>query len=145
RAAGPMLTAPGGYPTRAAWAPRGTGREIQGTAEAAGTVAELAGLGAAHIKVSLNADAGPTPSDGELLAIVAEAHERELPVTAHVQGRGQAERALGAGIDELAHCPWTERVPDPVIEAMAKSMRMVSTMDIHSYGDDTPQVRVAMD
>src|SRR3712207_8677447 len=26
-AAGPILTAPGGYPTPAAWAPRGTGRE----------------------------------------------------------------------------------------------------------------------
>ena len=28
RAAGPMLTAPGGYPTRAAWAPEGTGLEV---------------------------------------------------------------------------------------------------------------------
>ena len=27
-AAGPMLTAPDGYPTRAAWAPQGTGREV---------------------------------------------------------------------------------------------------------------------
>jgi len=145
RAAGPMLTAPAGYPTRASWAPPGTGWEVRGPGEAARAVADLAARGAAHIKVSLNAEAGPTPGDGELLAIVAEAHERELPVTAHVQGRGQAERALGAGIDELAHCPWTEKVPDRVIEAMAKSMRVVSTMDIHSYGDDTPQVRVAMD
>jgi imidazolonepropionase-like amidohydrolase len=145
RAAGPMLTAPAGYPTRASWAPKGTGLEIRGPAEAAEAVHDLADLGAAHIKVSLNADAGPTPGDVELLAIVGAAHDRELPVTAHIQGKGQAERALGAGIDEIAHCPWTEKVPDKVIEGMAKSMRMVSTLDIHSYGDDTPQVRVAID
>ena len=42
-------------------------------------------------------------SDAELAAIVQAAHERDLPVTAHVQGRGQAERAVGAGIDEFAH------------------------------------------
>jgi imidazolonepropionase-like amidohydrolase len=145
RAAGPMLTAPAGYPTRASWAPPGTGLEIRGPNEAAEAVAKLAALGAAHIKVSLNEDAGPTPTDDELLAIVGAAHEFELLVTAHVQGRGQAERALGAGIDEIAHCPWTEKVPDPVIEGMAKSMRMVSTLDIHSYGDDTPEIRVAID
>ena len=145
RAAGPMLTAPAGYPTRASWAPQGTGLEVRGPEEATRAVAGLAERGAAHIKVSLNAEAGPTLGDGELLAIVAAAHERELPVTAHVQGRGQAERALGAGIDELAHCPWSEKVPDPVIEAMARSMRIVSTLDIHSYGEDTPEVRVAMD
>ena len=145
RAAGPMLTAPAGYPTRASWAPPGTGLEVRGPAEAARAVERLADLGAAHIKVSLNAEAGPTPADDELIAIVGAAHERELPVTAHVQGKGQSERALGAGIDELAHCPWTEKVPDRVIEAMAKSMRMVSTLDIHSYGDDTPPVRVAID
>jgi hypothetical protein len=145
RAAGPMLTAPAGYPTRASWAPPGTGLEVRGIAEAAAAVTKLADLGAAHIKVSLNAEAGPTPSDEELIAIVGAAHERSLPVTAHVQGKGQAERALGAGIDEIAHCPWTEKVPDRVIEAMAKSMRMVSTLDIHSYGDDSPGVRVAID
>ncbi len=140
-----MLTAPGGYPTRASWAPKGTGWEVRGPDEAAGAVRHLAGLGAAHIKVSLNAEAGPTPPDEDLLAIVETAHEFQLPVTAHVQGKGQAERALGAGIDEVAHCPWTEKVPDPVIEGMAKSMRLVSTLDIHSYGDDTPEIRVAID
>src|SRR5205085_7248102 len=29
RAVGPMLTCPGGYPTRAAWAPAGTGLEVR--------------------------------------------------------------------------------------------------------------------
>ncbi|MGQ0671057.1 MAG: amidohydrolase family protein [Actinomycetota bacterium] len=145
RAAGPMLTAPGGYPTADRWAPPGTGLEIKGPEEAAEAVAALADRGAAAIKVSLNAEAGPTPSDAELAAVCQAAHERSLPVTAHVQGAGQADRALGAGVDELAHCPWTERLSDQVVEAVAKTMRIVSTLDILCYGRDTPEVRTALD
>jgi imidazolonepropionase-like amidohydrolase len=145
RAAGPMLTAPGGYPTRAGWGPPETGLELDGPEHAAKTVADLAGRGAAAIKVSLNAEAGPTPSDAELAAIVETAHERDLPVTAHVQGPGQADRAVGAGIDEFAHAPWTERLPDPLLEAAARTTRMVSTLDIHSFGRVTPGLRAACD
>lgn len=145
RSVGPMLTAPGGYPTSEAWAPPGTGRELADPQDAAAAVAELAGRGAAAIKVSLNAEAGPTPSDAELAAIVQSAHERALPVTAHVQGHGQAERAVGAGIDEFAHTPWTERLPDRLVETAARTMRMVSTLDIHSFGEVTFGLRTACD
>ena len=145
RAAGPMLTAPGGYPTAARWAPPGTGLEIRGPEGAAAAVETLADRGAAAIKVSLNAEAGPTPSDTELAAIVDAAHGRELPVTAHVQGRGQAERAVGAGVDEFAHTPWSEALAETLLEAAARSMRIVSTLDIHSYGEITPELRTACD
>ena len=145
RAAGPMLTAPGGYPTQERWAPAGTGRELVGPEDAAAAVAELADSGAAAVKVALNSEAGPTPSDSELAAIVQAAHERDLPVTAHVQGRDQAERAVGAGIDEFAHTPWTEPLPDPLLEAAARTMRMVSTLDILSFGDVTQELRTACD
>jgi imidazolonepropionase-like amidohydrolase len=144
-AAGPMLTAVGGYPTRAGWAPRGTGLEVSGPEEAAAAVTRFADEDAAAIKVALNAEAGPTLSDAELLAICDAAHARELPVVAHVQGEGQTERALGAGVDELAHTPWTERLPDELIASLAKSTSIVSTLDIHSYGDVTPELRVAVD
>ena len=145
RAAGPMLTAPGGYPTRDRWAPPGTGRELAGPDDARVAVKELASLGAAAIKVSLNAESGPTPTDGELAAICELAHEHDLPVTAHAQGSGQVERALGAGVDELAHTPWSERLSDDVLQTCAKRMRIVSTLDILSYGRDTPEVRTALD
>ena len=145
RAAGPMLTAPGGYPTKAAWAPPGTGLEVQGADEAARAVTALAGRGAASIKVSLNSEAGPAPSDAELSAICDAAHELLLPVTAHVQGSGQPERALGAGVDELAHAPWTERLSEGILEGLARSTRIVSTLDILSYGEVTPELRVAAD
>lgn len=145
RAVGPMFTAPGGYPTGDRWAPSGTGYELVGPDHAAWAVGEFAARGATAIKVSLNAVAGPTPSDAELAAIVETAHQRGLPVTAHVEGSGQAERAVGAGIDELAHVPWTERLPEPLLEAAARTMRMVSTLDIQSFGDVTPELRVATD
>lgn len=145
RAAGPMLTGPGGYPTKAGWAPRGTGRELSGPEDTRAAVAELVGLGAAAIKVSLNSEAGPTPSDAELAAIVETAHGSGLPVTAHVQGIGQAERAVGAGIDEFAHAPWSERLSDLLLQAAARTMRVVSTLDILSFGDVTPQLRTACD
>jgi imidazolonepropionase-like amidohydrolase len=145
RAAGPMLTAPGGYPTADGWAPPGTGLELEGPEHATRAVEHLAALGAAAIKVSLNAEAGPTPSDAELAAIVRAAAARDLPVTAHAQGAGQVERAVGAGIAELAHAPWSERLPDSLLEAAARSMRIVSTLDILSRGEVTPELRIACD
>ena len=145
RAAGPMLTVSDGYPTRDGWAPPGTGREVSGPEEAAATVKELTALGATAIKVSLNAEAGPVPSDAELTAICDAAHEAELPVTTHAQGAGQVERALGAGVDELGHTPWTDRLSDDVISRCAATMRIVSTLDILGFGRDTPALRIALD
>jgi len=145
RCAGPMITSPGGYPTRSSWAPKGTGIEVRGPAEAAEAARSLLAQGAAVLKVALNADAGPTLTDEELLAVCEVAHEGEVIVTAHCQGRKQVHRAIGAGVDELAHCPWTERLPDELVRAMARRMRIVSTLDIHSYGKDTPEVLVALD
>jgi imidazolonepropionase-like amidohydrolase len=144
RAAGPMLTGHGGYPARASWAPTGTGRELDGPEDAEAAVRELAGLGATAIKVSLNAEDGPTPSDAELAAVCDAAHALDLPVTAHTQGAGQVERALGAGVDELAHTPWT-RLSNDVIDTAAQRLRIVSTLDIQSFGRDTPEIRTALD
>ncbi len=144
-ACGPMITTVGGYPSRASWAPRGTALEISGPEEAAAAVRRLADQDPAAIKVSLNAAAGPTLSDAELLAVCDAAHAADLTVVAHVEGEGQTERALGAGVDELAHCPWTERLSDHLIRGLAKSVRVVSTLDVHSYGEVTSALRTAVD
>jgi imidazolonepropionase-like amidohydrolase len=144
RAAGPMLTVRDGYPTRDAWAPPGTGREVTDADDAVAAVRELSRAGATAIKVSLNAEAGPTVTDAELAAICDTTHGVELPVTVHAQGAGQVERALGAGVDELAHTPWT-RLSDDVVERCAASLRIVSTLDILSFGRDTPELRIAVD
>jgi imidazolonepropionase-like amidohydrolase len=145
RCSGPMITCPGGYPTRSSWAPKGTGIEVRDPADAAEAAHRLLGLGAAALKVALNTDAGPTLSDEALLAVCDVAHEAGAMVTAHCQGRGQVSRALGAGVDEMAHCPWSERLSDDLIKAMARRMRIVSTLDIHSFGRDTPEVRTALE
>ncbi len=145
RCAGQMITADGGYPTRASWAPPGTGVEVRGAQHAAQTARGLLARGATVLKVALNAVAGPTLTDEELVAVCDVAHDAGTIVTAHCEGRGQAQRALGAGVDEFAHCPWTERLADELIEPMAKRMRIVSTLDIHSYGRDTPELRAATD
>ncbi|MGZ8572167.1 MAG: amidohydrolase family protein [Actinomycetota bacterium] len=144
RAAGPMLTAPGGYPTGAAWAPVGTGREVDDPQAAVIAVAEMAAAGATAIKVSLNAEAGPTLGDAELMAVCDAAHAADLPVTAHAQGKDQVERALGAGIDELAHTPWVW-LSDDVIQRCARTLRIVSTLDILGFGRSTPELRIALD
>jgi imidazolonepropionase-like amidohydrolase len=144
RAVGPMITCRGGYPTRSAWAPAGTGREIEGADEAARATREILGRSSVGVvKVALNAEAGPTLTDEELVAVCDAAHEAKAIVTAHCQGKGQVERALGAGVDELAHCPWTERLSEDTIQTLAKRVRIVSTLDIHSYGRETPGLRVA--
>lgn len=145
RAVGPMLTGVGGYPTKAIWAAPGTGREIASTDDAVAVVTELAARGAAAIKVSLNSDAGATPSDAELMAICDTAHGLDLQVTAHAEGEGQVGRALGAAVDELAHTPWTHRLSDDLMAAAAQRLRIVSTLDISSFGRDTPEVRIALD
>lgn len=146
RTTGPMITVHGGYPTRERWAPGGTGLVVTGPEEAAAAAGWLlARTGLNVVKVALNAEAGPTLSDEELLAVCDAAHAGGAIVTAHCEGKGQVERALGAGVDELAHCPWSERLSDGTIEAMARRMRICSTLDIHSFGRDTPELRTALE
>jgi imidazolonepropionase-like amidohydrolase len=144
-AVGPMITAPGGYPSRAGWCPAEGWVEVRDPEEAAGAVRRIASQDPAAIKVMLNSEAGPTLPDRELVAVVESAHALGLPVAAHVQGSGQTERALGAGVDELAHCPWTEHLSDQLVEALARSTTIVSTLDIHSYGRRTPNLDRAID
>jgi imidazolonepropionase-like amidohydrolase len=140
-----MITTPGGYPSRAGWCPAGGWVEVDDAEEAAEAVAGIAAQDPAVIKVSMNAEAGPVLSDRALVAVCETAHARGLAVTAHVQGPGQVDRALGAGVDELAHCPWTERLAEETIEALARRTGVVSTLDIHSYGRRTPALDVALD
>lgn len=145
RAAGPMLTSPGGYPSAASWAPPGTALEVRSPEDAVAAVEDLASRGASVIKVSLNAVAGPPLSDSELAAVVETASAHGLPVTAHCEGAGQVDRAIGAGVVELAHTPWTERLSDALVIALARTARVVSTLDIHCYGDDTVEIRTALE
>lgn len=139
RYAGAFLTAPGGYPVGRSWAPPATVREIANASSAPGVaggartaVDEQADAGAAVIKVTLNATAGPVLDPDTLAVIVAVAHERGLPVVAHVEGEQMTRRALDAGIDVLAHAPFSEPLDAALIDrAVAAGQLWISTLTIH--------------
>jgi imidazolonepropionase-like amidohydrolase len=140
-AAGQIVTVPGGYPTRAPWAPPGTARPVDGAAEAVRAVAELAAAGAAVIKVALDDRVGPTLPAPVLAALVGAAGEHGLGVTAHVGTAGEAAKALTAGVGELAHWPFDPRpLPDALVDALAESVVAVPTLHI----DPTPARRAGV-
>jgi imidazolonepropionase-like amidohydrolase len=130
-AAGQIITVPGGYPTRAAWAPPGTARPVDGAAEAVEAVAELAEAGAVVIKVALDDRVGPTLPAAVLAAVVVAAGERGLGVTAHVGTAAEAAKALAAGVGELAHWPFDPAgLPDALVDALAEAVVAVPTLHI---------------
>lgn len=137
--AGAFLTVPGGYPSGRSWAPDTIVREVTDLSAhpgvhggAATVVDEQATFGASVIKVALNASSGPVFDAETLTAIVAGAHSRGLPVVAHVEGPGMTRLALDAGVDVLAHTPFSEDLDPALVERAAQSgQRWISTLDIH--------------
>ncbi|MGN7947201.1 amidohydrolase family protein [Microbacterium sp. 22215] len=129
--AGAFLTPVGGYPSDRSWAPAGSVREIADAASASTAVAEMADAGASSIKVASNSAAGPVFSDDLFRAIVAAAAERGLPVVAHAEGPGEAQRTPRLGAAFLAHAPFTERLDDADIAAQAVSVSWISTLSVH--------------
>ena len=139
--AGAFLTPTDGYPSDRSWAPAGSVREIATAADAASAVAEMADAGATRIKVASNSTAGPVFGDDLFRAIVAEADRHGLPVVAHAEGPGQAQRAARLGATTLAHAPFTERLDDDEIAEQAASVSWISTLAIH----DAPERATAID
>jgi hypothetical protein len=143
--AGAFLTAPGGYPGDRSWAPPTAVREVSTGAGASAAVAEMAGFGASVIKIALNSAAGPVWADALLDTVVAAAHAAGLPIVAHAEGPGQAMRAVAAGVDALAHTPWTERLSDDDVAACAARCAWISTLDIHGRGEGGRAHETAVD
>ena len=140
-----FLTAPFGYPSRQSWAPVGSACELSTATDAAAAVDRQLAAGASVIKVTLNSEAGPVLATDVLSAIVGRAHERETPVVVHAQGVGQAVRAFDAGVDALAHTPFSERLVDELVAAMAGRMTWISTLDIHGWGEHNDNFACACD
>ena len=138
-AAGQMLTVPDGYPLRAAWAPRNTGRAIRSRAEAREAVGEQADAGACVIKIALNELVGPTLDIETLEAIVEAARARDLRATGHVYGLSELHKALDAGVDELAHMLMSPQVipADTVNRMVDASMAIVPTLSCFFGNDQT--------
>jgi len=135
--AGAFLTPVGGYPSDREWAPAGSVREVADADAAAAAVTEMADAGASRIKVASNAHAGPVFDDALFRTIVELAAARGLPVVAHAEGRGEAQRAARLGATQLAHAPFTERLDDAEIAEQAASVSWISTLAIHTGADLT--------
>jgi hypothetical protein len=139
--AGAFLTAPGGYPSDREWAPDGSVREIADVDAAVAAVAEMADAGATGIKVTSNSTAGPVFADDLFRTIVLLAADHGLPVVAHAEGAGEAQRVVGLGAARLAHAPFTERLDDDEIARQVTSASWISTLAIH----DDPERTIAID
>lgn len=132
RSAGPLLTAPGGYPTRS-WGAGGYGLEVADAGAAREAVATVAGRGASVIKLAVEPREGPVLPEPVLEAAVGEAHERGLKVAAHALDAASVRAALAAGVDVLAHAP-LERLPAEVVSGLGeRHAGVIST--VRAFGD----------
>lgn len=136
-AVGPIVTAPRGYPTRASWAPPGTGHEVSDAEEAREAVRRVAASGAAAVKFALNPPVGPVLDHETLRALVDAAHAAGLIATGHVYGIDELRKALDCGVDELAHMLMSEEeIDDATIRRMVDAgMTVVPTLSVR-FGRD---------
>jgi imidazolonepropionase-like amidohydrolase len=126
---GPIITAPGGYPTRS-WGAAGFGTFVFSPANARQVVHRIASAGADVVKIALEpGDMGwPVPEPRVVRAVVEAAHDAGLSVVAHALRVEMVRRAVDAGVDELAHTP-TERLSARMIERIAAAdIAVVSTL-----------------
>lgn len=145
--AGPILTAPGGYPIPVFGPDAGV--EVPDVQTARTAVGQLVAGGAALIKVALEPGGSPgAPWSGHQLgspppwpipslevvrAIVEAAHAHGRIVSVHLSGPQGAGLALDAGVDEWAHVPCEPISHDLVARAAAAGVRVVSTLDTLSH------------
>lgn len=127
RAAGPLITAPGGYPT-ASWGANGYALEISDPASAREAVATLADRGAAIIKIAIEPAEGPLLDAGTMRAIVEAAHARGLRAAAHALSVEAVRAAITAGADVLAHTPVEPLPPELVRQLADRGVVLVSTV-----------------
>ena len=103
RFSGPLMTAPGGYPTRS-WGKNGEGLELATAADARAAVLRLSQRGARFIKLAFD-PRFPLLGPEVARAAADEARYLGLRVAAHALETESVRLALDAGADVLAHTP----------------------------------------
>jgi len=143
KVAGGLLGAPGGYPSRASWAPDTAAVALDSPQAAHREVRRMHDLGASVIKVAINGDVGPVPERAVLEAVAEAADDVQLLTVAHVQGLGQVRRALDAGLLRFAHAPFSEVLTDDLLDRAADGT-WISTLDIHGHGRGGAEHEIAV-
>lgn len=156
---GPIIQAVDGYPLNIFGGSDGgydkIGIHVASTAEAEKVVIDLVSGGVTAIKIALE-PGGETgapwmqPHDGPVpptpwpilslditSAIVVKAHSLGKRVIAHVGENTGFERALNAGVDELAHIPCAEISESLLQRAVDQGVTFVTTIDTLSSCVDT--------
>lgn len=132
--AGPLLTAPGGYPSRS-WGSNGFAAFVDEVEQAKRLVQGLV-TQVDVIKLALEPRGGPVPGPDLCAAIVESAHAGDRQVSCHALTVAMVEQALDAGVDELAHTP-LERLPAGLIDRLlAARVGVVSTLHTHLRAGD---------
>lgn len=128
--AGPMITAPAGYPSNS-WGANGYGFAVTTPAAGAAAVDMLLKAGVVAIKVPLTA--APTLDDATVKAVVDAAHAHGLKVYTHALEDENAARAGKDGVDVLAHTP-TQALSDATL-AVWQTRTVISTLSAFGGGD----------
>lgn len=138
-AAGPIITVPGGYPTRRSPA---YAAPVSSTADAIALVDSLVAKGAGLIKISLETGRDgslPTLSVDQVAAIVSEAHRLHRIVTAHVlEGKG-LDIALAGGVDEIAHMPCLDVSAAQITALVQRRIPVTGTLHIERLSGQCPE------
>ena len=132
-AVGSFINARGGYP-KAFWG--GYPVEITSPEEARQAVNKLIDDGADVIKTAFesgyafNQSGWPLLSPEEAQALVDTAHKRGKTVTAHVTSAQDLDRALDAGVDEVAHMVVDRLSEAQVARMVATGTRWIPTIEL---------------
>jgi imidazolonepropionase-like amidohydrolase len=121
-AAGQMVTVPGGYPI-ARWGVNSI--TVTSPEDARQKVNQLLDDGADFVKIPLESgvifgQSMPMLSPEEAAAIIETAHARGTLVSAHVSVTQDLEKALDAGVDDIAHMV-TDKLPDELVTRMIET------------------------
>ncbi len=125
-----MISAPGGY----GWL------YVSSPEEGRQTVLDELDEGADLIKIAAEDGYGsatnlPLMSFDELTAMVAAAHERGVPVSAHITESEFMQTVVDAGVDDVAHVPWSY-APEALLQQMiVEDVYLVTTLTVmEAYG-----------
>jgi imidazolonepropionase-like amidohydrolase len=115
--AGPLVTVPGGYPTVGAGFPS---LAVTNPDHARREIAQLISDGADVIKIAVDSGDGlPTLSLETASAIVESAHQRNVPVAAHIATFKDIRLVLDAGVDDFSHII-PGPIPGDILEQMVR-------------------------